>query len=166
MAAGGGEPEFDAFLAHYRAPANPQEEIRYLYALASLRRPGLAARAFDLAMTEVRTQNAPFVLQLLVANRVTGPAVWQRVTEEWDDAGGQVPRPTSCPACSTGSGACADPPELAEQVTAFVENHPLPAGGKTVDQILERLAVNVAFGRRQGGGLATTLSGSLGLSPA
>jgi len=49
-------------------------------------------------------------------------------------------------------------------VTAFVEAHPLPAGGKTVEQILERLAVNVAFGEREGPGLGTALTEALGLS--
>ncbi len=72
-------------------------------------------------------------------------------------------RPTSCPACSTGSGCLCNPPELADRVTAFVETHPLPAGGKTVEQILERLAVNVAFGQREGAELAATLTESLDL---
>ena len=59
-------------------------------------------------------------------------------------------------------GLCT-PPELAEQVTGFVEAHPLPAGGKTVEQILERLAVNVAFGTRERVTLAGTLQHGLGL---
>ncbi len=50
-------------------------------------------------------------------------------------------------------------------MTAFVKAHPLPAGGKTVEQILERLAVNVAFGQREGAGLAATLTDALGLPP-
>jgi hypothetical protein len=54
---------------------------------------------------------------------------------------------------------------LAERVTAFVESHPLPAGGKTVEQILERLAVSVAFGQREGGRLAATLTELVELSP-
>ena len=46
-------------------------------------------------------------------------------------------------------------------MTAFVETHPLAAGGRTVEQILERLAVNVAFGEREGAGLAATLTEAL-----
>jgi predicted signal transduction protein with EAL and GGDEF domain len=49
-------------------------------------------------------------------------------------------------------------PEQAEGVAAFVRSHPLPAGGKTVEQILERLDVNVAFGQRVGTGLAQLLA--------
>jgi hypothetical protein len=47
-------------------------------------------------------------------------------------------------------------------VTAFVESHPLPTGGRTVEQILERLAVSVAFGQREGGSLATSLGEAVG----
>jgi puromycin-sensitive aminopeptidase len=164
VAAHGGEDEYDAFLARYRKPANPQEENRYLYALTSFRSIELAQRTFDLALSEVRTQNAPFVLQLLVGNRATGPTAWARVTEEWDKLVATFPS-NILPRMLDGVRGLCTPPELAEQVTTFVETHPLAAGGRTVDQILERLAINVAFGQREGAGLAATLTGSLGLTP-
>jgi puromycin-sensitive aminopeptidase len=164
VAAHGGDSEYEAFLARYRTPSTPQEEIRYLYALASFTEPGLAQRTFDLALSEVRTQNAPFVLQSLVANRVTGPAVWERITEEWDRLVAMFPS-NILPRMLDGTRTLCNPPELAERVTAFVEAHPLPAGGKTVEQILERLAVSVAFGQREGLGLAATLTELLELPP-
>jgi puromycin-sensitive aminopeptidase len=157
VASGGGEPEFDTFVARYRSPANPQEENRYLYALASFTEPGLASRTFDLAVHEVRTQNAPFLLQSLLANRSTGPASWQRVTEEWDQLVARVPS-NILPRMLDGVRGLCSPPELADRVTEFVGTHPLPAGGRTVEQILERLAVNVAFGRREAATLAKTLA--------
>jgi len=161
VAAGGGADEFDRFLARYRSPATPQEENRYLYALASFDRPELADRAFDLAMTEVRTQNAPFVLQSLIANRLTGPDVWRRVTHQWGTMVERFPA-NILPRMLDGVRTLCNPPSLAEEVTTFVERHPLPAGGRTVEQILERLAVNAAFGEREGGGLADLLAGELG----
>jgi puromycin-sensitive aminopeptidase len=164
VAARGGEQEYEAFLARYRSPATPQEENRYLYALASFDDPGLAARTFDLAMGEVRTQNAPFVLQSLVANRVTGPASWTRITEQWDSVVAAFPS-NILPRMLDGIRGLCSPPELAAEVTGFVETHPLAAGGKTVEQILERLAVNVAFGQREGDGLGAVLTEALGLPP-
>ena len=149
----GGETEYQAFLARYRAPANPQEENRYLYALTSFRSEELAERTFDLALSEVRTQNAPFVLQLLVANRTTGPAAWTRVTKEWDTLVATFPS-NILPRMLDGVRGLCTPSALAGQVTDFVETHPLAAGGRTVDQILERLAINVAFGQREASGLA------------
>jgi puromycin-sensitive aminopeptidase len=162
VASDGGPAEFEAFLARYRTPSTPQEEIRYLYALASFSDPDLATRTFDLALTEVRTQNAPFVLQSLVANRTTGPATWERITEEWDVLVAKFPS-NILPRMLDGVRVLCNPPGLADRVTTFVETHPLPSGGKTVEQILERLAINVAFGERQGAGLADTLTRSLDL---
>ncbi|MGP8006123.1 MAG: M1 family metallopeptidase [Acidimicrobiales bacterium] len=156
VAATGGEAEFDTYLARYRSPATPQEENRYLYALASFDQPALADRAFDLALGEVRTQNAPYLLQAMVTQRVTGPAVWHRITEEWDGLVTKFPSGT-IPRMLTGVRLLCRPPELAEEVARFVESHPLPAGGRSVDQTLERLGVNVAFGERQSGRLAGLL---------
>ncbi len=165
VASGGRTPDYEAILARYRAPANPQEENRYLYALASFNQVDLAMRTFDLAMTEVRTQNAPFVLQLLVANRVTGPTAWQRITEEWDTLVAKFPS-NILPRMLDGVRGLCTPPELADRVTSFIEEHPLAAGGRTVEQILERLAVNVAFGQREGATLAAVLTEAVGPAPA
>ncbi len=157
VAATGDAGVFDAYLARYRAPANPQEENRYLYALASFEDPVLAGRAFELALGEVRTQNAPFLIQLLLANRTTGPATWGRVTESWDEVVDRFPT-NILPRMLDGVRGLCTPPELAADVTAFVESHPIPTGAKTVEQIVERLAVNVAFGRREARRLASALT--------
>jgi puromycin-sensitive aminopeptidase len=162
VASEGGVTEYEAFLDRYRHPTTPQEEIRYLYALPSFTDPELARRTFDLALTEVRTQNAPFVLNSLVANREGGPAAWQRITEEWDALVAKFPA-NILPRMLDGVRVLCNPPELADRVTEFVESHPLPAGGRTVEQTLERLGVNVAFGEREGAGLAATLRSALEL---
>jgi puromycin-sensitive aminopeptidase len=161
VATTGGEAEYEAYLARYRNPSTPQEENRYLYALASFDDPELADRTFDLAMTEVRTQNAPFVIQSLVVNRETGPAIWHRVTEEWDAMVAKFPS-NILPRMLDGVRVLCNPASLAAEVTDFIESHPLPAGGKSVEQILERLAVNVAFAEREGGRLAASLVETLG----
>jgi puromycin-sensitive aminopeptidase len=161
VATTGGPAEFEAYLERYRKPANPQEENRYLYALTAFDQPELAQRTYDLAISEVRTQNAPFVLQLLVANRLTGPASWERITADWDSLVDRFPA-NILPRMLDGVRTLCRTPEQAEAVAAFVTSHPLPAGGKTVEQILERLDVNVAFGQRVGPGLAKLLADSVG----
>ncbi|MHB1717276.1 MAG: M1 family metallopeptidase [Acidimicrobiales bacterium] len=164
VAAEGDERHYDAMLARYRSPATPQEENRYLYGLASFDEPRLAERTFRLALDEVRTQNAPFVLQALVANRVTGPATWQRVTSEWSTLVERFPA-NILPRMLEGVRGLCGPGSPAAEVRAFVEDHPLPSGGKTVDQILERLDVNVAFGAREGSRLAAVLRKGVAASP-
>ena len=162
VAAEGGADEYEAYLATYRSASTPQEEHRYLDALASFADPELAARTFDLAMTEVRSQDAPFLIRLLLANRETGPATWERIVAAWDEFPKKFPSNT-LPRMLDGVRALCSPPELAAEVTAL--HRPTtrwPAGGRTVEQILERLAMSVAFGRREGPGLAATLTDVLG----
>ena len=162
VAASGGVDEYEAYLAHYRNPSTPQEENRYLDALASFGDASLAARTFELAMTTVRSQDAPFLIRLLLVNREAGPATWERIVEAWDEFPKKFPSNT-LPRMLDGVRALCSPPELAASVTGFIESHPLAAGGRTVEQILERLAMSVAFGRREGATLADTLTEVLGL---
>jgi puromycin-sensitive aminopeptidase len=163
VAANGGAAEYETFLGRYRSPADPQQEGRYLDALAGFRQPELAARTFELAMTEVRSQDAPFLIRLQLWNRYTGPGTWKQVVAAWDEFPGKFPS-TTLPRMLDGARALCSPPELADEVTAFVQAHPLAAGGRTVEQILERLATSVAFGRREGPGMATVLADVLGVA--
>jgi puromycin-sensitive aminopeptidase len=158
---GGGE-EYETMLGRYRKPANPQEENRYLYALASFTDSELASQTFDVAFTEVRTQNAPFVIQMLLANRVVGAEIWPRLRDDWDEVIHRFPS-NIVPRMLDGIRGLCSPPSLAADVTEFLKNHPLVAGGRTVEQTLERLAVNVAFGQREGPGLKATLTDALSL---
>jgi puromycin-sensitive aminopeptidase len=163
VADGGGTEEYEMFLARHRKPANPQEENRYLFALASFSNSELAARTFELALSEVRTQNGPYLIQLLLANRVTGVETWPRLRDGWDTITTRFPSNIVPRMLDGVRGLCA-PPSLADEVTGFLEAHPLVAGGRIVEQALERLAVNVDFGRREGSSLATTLADALSLT--
>ncbi len=152
----GSRGDFESVLARYHAPANPQQELRYLTALAGFDNPDLAGEAFRLAATEVRTQNAPFLIMALLANRSHGPEAWNRLTVSWSDLQAKLPSnifPRMLDAVRTLCGT----PGLADEVIAFLEAHPLPAGGRTVEQAMERLRGNVAFGQRERERLAGTL---------
>ena len=59
-AATAGPAQIDTIIAKFQDGDTPQEELRFLYALAEVRDPEQMARVLDLAMTPaVRTQNAP-----------------------------------------------------------------------------------------------------------
>jgi hypothetical protein len=49
-------------------------------------------------------------------------------------------------------------PTLAADVDAFVAEHPVPQGAKTVAQHLERMHVSVALAEREAGRLGEALS--------
>ena len=93
----------------------------------------------------------------MLANRITGPTDLAATDRRMGCGHGQVPLQFA--AAHAGRGARpVHPPALADEVTAFVNDHPLAAGGRTVEQILERLGVNVAFGQREGADLAAALT--------
>jgi hypothetical protein len=148
-ATAGGAAEFETFLDLYRHPATPQAESRYLYSLTAFRDENLAARVFELARTEVRSQNAPFVVQQLLAHRDHGPATWTRVRDDWDDLMTRFPA-NIVPRMLDGVRLLCRNRDLADDVRCFIRTHPVPSGQRTVDQVVERLGVNEAFVARHG----------------
>ena len=147
-AATGGEAEYTDVIDRFRRPANPQEEVRYLYALAGFRHDALVHRTLDLANSgEVRTQNAPFLVSNLLTNRVGGPQAWQWLKDHWDQVTEKWPDNSHARVLGTVPALAAF--DLADDVRAFVTAHPVKAGGKTVEQALESLDVNTAFKARE-----------------
>jgi puromycin-sensitive aminopeptidase len=130
-----------------RHPATPQEEIRYLYALAEFQHEGLVRRTLDLALTEVRTQNAPFLVAALFGTRVGGTQAWTFVKDHWSDITARFPD-NLVPRMIQGTTNLLEP-EVATDVEAFVASQPRLRDNKVVQQALEQLEVNVAFARRE-----------------
>jgi len=147
VAASGGAGEFDTFVDAYRRPDTPQGEQRFLMSLAGFREGDLAGRAFDLAMTEVRTQNAPYFIGALLANRWTGQGTWNRLVDHWDAIVDRLPADSISSMLGGIRSLCRDR-ALAESVASFLAAHPVAVGQRTVAQIVERLFVNVAFAER------------------
>ncbi len=139
--------DYDAILERYRRPANPQDERRHLLALGSFADVGLCHRTFDFAMTEVRRQDGPFLVRTLLANRVGGSAIWERVKADWERLLDRFPDVSHHSMLASVRTLCGDP-ALADDVTRFLTDHPLDVGQRSVVQTLEQLAVHVRFGER------------------
>jgi puromycin-sensitive aminopeptidase len=148
--------DYDALLDRYRNAATPQEEMRSLGALAGFPDVDLCLRTFDLAMSEVRTQNGFAVISALLANPVGNQAVWTRLTERWDAVLGRFPKNAPPRILESVPALCADA-AFADGVIAFLDDHPLASGPRRVAQSVERLRVNVAFASRERDGLADSL---------
>jgi puromycin-sensitive aminopeptidase len=140
--------DYDALLARYRAATTPQEEMRSLSALSAFPDIGLAERTFELAMTEVRSQNGWLVIASLLANRVAGQAIWLRITEAWDSILERFPKNAHARIAEAIPSLCGDA-EFARTVVQFLADHPLASGPRRVAQSVERLNVNVAFATRE-----------------
>jgi len=151
----GGPEEFDAFLDRFRAAHDPQEELRYLYALPRFRHRPSFEQLLDLTLSEIRTQNAPFVLARALMNRDLGPVAWDFVRRSWPALCERFPSNTIV-RLAEGIRALTEP-SVAQDVLAFFAEHPVPQAAKTMEQHLERLRVHVAFRERERDALAAAL---------
>jgi puromycin-sensitive aminopeptidase len=158
VAAHGTDADYDRFLEAFRSAGTPQEQLRFLYALAEFPQESQIERTIEFAFSgEVKSQNAPFLLHRCIANRWHGELAWQAVRRRWSEANDMFPNNTIV--------RMVDPvklltrPEVAADVQSFFAEHPIPQGAKTLDQILERQRVNVAMHAREGARLAETLRG-------
>ena len=132
-------------------------EMRSLGTLAAFPDIELCLRTFDLAMTEVRSQNGFAVLGALLANPVGCQAVWNRITEQWGAILERFPKNAPVRILESVSALCADA-EFAQSAIAFLKDHPLSSGPRRVAQSIERLEVNVAFAARERPDLARVLA--------
>jgi len=156
VAAFGDEATYEHMVDRYRAAPTPQDQLRYLYALAEFDDEALILRTCELAMSStVKTQNAPFLLRTCIGNRRHGAVAWRFVRQHWDEANAAFPNNTIV--------RMVDPVKLlndesvAADVQAFFAEHPIPQAAKTLDQILERQRVNTALRSRESDRLAASL---------
>jgi puromycin-sensitive aminopeptidase len=147
VAATGGRDDYERFLARSKDAPTPQEQLRYLYALADFRDPELMDRTLTLALSdEVRSQNAPFLLAKAMANRDTGDRAWRFVEKHWEEANRRLP-PNTIIYLADGVRFLTTPEQEAD-VQAFFAEHDIPQARKMLRQVLERQRNNVAFRRR------------------
>ena len=153
-AATGGEERYEQFVERFREADTPQDQLRYLYALADFDDEDLMTRTLDFLLgPEVRTQNAPYALARCILNRERGDQAWRFVREHWDHANTAFPNASIV--------RMVDPvktltrPEQQADVAAFFAEHGIPQAAKTLQQVLERQRVNVSLREREASTLAT-----------
>ncbi|MCU4185432.1 M1 family metallopeptidase [Acidiferrimicrobium sp. IK] len=158
VAAAGGAGEWEALLERYTTVTNPQEKVRYLFALTQTPDPALLRRTLDLCLSdEVRNQDAPYVVPMVLANRAGGAWAWDWVTGHWDAVLDRYPANLLIRLLE-GITALVDP-DVAARVEEWLSGATVPVGGPRVAQLTERMRVNGAFARRVGPGLAAALEG-------
>ena len=153
IAASGDSSDFDRFLGRFEQAATPQEELRYLSALADFRDAELIRRVLQMSITDrVRTQNAPYLLRRTLTNRDNGNLAWFFVRDEWDVINERFPS-NSIARMLEGIRSLSTP-DVASEVFVFFEAHEVPQGDKILAQHLERLEVNIALRSREADRLA------------
>ena len=156
VAATGTPAEFDVFVERMATATTPQDEVRYLTALADFPDADSMRRLLALSITDaVRTQNAPMVLRRALTNRTNGELAWFFISAEWDTINARFPS-NSIARMLEGIRSLSRP-SMASEILVFFETHEVPQGDRILAQHLERLEVSVALRRREAERLSAEL---------
>jgi puromycin-sensitive aminopeptidase len=148
VAATGDADTYDRMRQRFLTATTPQEQLRHLYALAEFDDEALVLATCEFAMSsDVRTQNAPFLLRAAIANRRHGPAAWAFVRDHWNEAIDRFPSNTIVR--MVDSVSLLSTPELVADTSAFFAEHPIEQATKTLEQVLERQRVNTQLRLRE-----------------
>jgi puromycin-sensitive aminopeptidase len=157
VAASGGEGEYAEFRDRFKRARTPQEEQRYLYALAGFRQPELLRQTLEMTVNgEVRSQDAPFLVRTLLASVDGRSLAWDFVKGHWETMARQYPE-SAYRRMYEGVPALVSA-EWEQDVRAFFADNKIDLGGRTLQQYLEQLRVAVAFQQREAEPLAAYLS--------
>ncbi|MFP5322357.1 MAG: M1 family metallopeptidase [Acidimicrobiia bacterium] len=147
---------FDAILDRFRHGSTPQEQVRHLYAAATVADPALFERYLDLLATDaVRSQNLAFAYRAALRNRSHGPRAWAVVRDRWDAIRDRLPFNATQRLVEGVNEFCER--ALADDVAAFLEAHPVPEAKVLIAQHVERMWVQVALCERERGRVASSL---------
>jgi len=143
----GREADYEKFVTKFKNAQTPQDETRYLFALANFRDARLIDRTLDLTVNgEVRTQNSPYLMRGILLNRHARDKAWSFLKARWADMVRLYPDNSIPRMCEGIIGLVT--PELEADVQDFFRKHPVKQGAKQMDQHLERLRVAVACRER------------------
>jgi puromycin-sensitive aminopeptidase len=154
VAHSGGATDFEKFVAKFKSALTPQEETRYLFALANFADDQSIDRTLALTVNgEVRTQNAPYLMRGILLNRHARAKAWSFLKARWDEMLRLYPDNAIPRMCEGIVGLVSA--ELIGDIEEFFATHPVKQGAKQMDQHLERLRVALACQQRWRGLLRT-----------
>ena len=143
----GTAPDYEKFYNRFKTAKTPQDETRYLFALANFRAPELIDRTLDLTTNgEVRTQNSPYLMRGILLNKRAREKAWAYLKTHWDEMLRLYPDNAIPRMCEGIIGLVK--PELEADAREFFARHPVKQGAKQMEQHLERLRVAVLSQQR------------------
>lgn len=156
VAANGQRDDWDALHRAFKEAKTPQDETRYLFALARFRMPDLIHRTIDLDFSsEVRLQDAPIALAYLVMNSQATLAAWESIEARWDQLLEKFPKAMFAHFIQPTASVVDD--ALAERINAWLTNHPIPEVERAIAQTLEFQGINRALAHRIRSSIADAL---------
>jgi puromycin-sensitive aminopeptidase len=152
----GDRTRFDEFLTLSRKAPTDQEKLRFLRALGEFRARELFTSAIEMTLSEVKADDAPYILGAYLVTEHAGRPTWDAIRENWGKvvkrfpASGTVRMIEGCSALDT--------PEMAAEVERFFARTSVPQGDMAVSQMMERLRVNVRLRQAEQSRLTAYLS--------
>ncbi len=136
----------------YLDPKSPQDEMRYLMALSSFHHSELLENTLKMTLTEIRTQNAPFVIQSMLFDRNVQKATFDFMVSNFDTMVNKYPSPT-IPRMLDGLRGLTtldndSKPIFLNKVNEFLKTRPIESSNLTVIQAKERLEIGIKFNIR------------------
>ncbi|MEE8493802.1 MAG: M1 family metallopeptidase [Nitrospirales bacterium] len=157
LARTGDAARYEEFVTRYRSARTPQEERRYLYALALFQQRELLDQTLARTINgEIRTQDAPFVVGAVLMSVYGRELAWNFVTANWDTMDRQFPKQGLRRMCGGIVGLAT--PEWEQGVREFFDSRKIDLGGRTLAQYLEQLHIAVSLREREGAELRGYLS--------
>jgi puromycin-sensitive aminopeptidase len=152
LAAIGDRDRYEEFWNSFKSAKTPQEEQRYLFALAGFRDERLLATTLSHTLDgEVRTQDAPYLVRAVMANKRGAELAWSFTKDHWNEMTSRYPENAVTRMCEGVTSLTT--PELEQDVRAFFSTHEVKQAGKQLDQHLERLHMGVLFRQRESANL-------------
>jgi puromycin-sensitive aminopeptidase len=143
----GDENDFNLFKNKFRNANTPQDKLRYLLVLANFQSAELVRNACEFALTnEVRTQDAPSLLNRAIANHQYGGIAWNFIKEKID----------KIKITEIENIAVLNTPEQFTNVKDFFNKNKIQS--QKLDQILELQSINVDLRLREETRLINALS--------
>ncbi len=157
LAFSGDEARYAEFFQAFQSASTPQDERRYLFALAAFRQDSLHEKTLARTLNgEIRTQDAPFIVSVMLTNVYARERTWRFVKANWDSMEQLFPKNGLRRMCGGVVGLST--PELECDVRQFFADRKIDLGGKTLAQYLEQLRIAVTMRERERPGLRQYLT--------
>jgi len=147
LAARGGDAGLhDRFRAAGASASTPQEERRFLLALADFRAPALVDRTLRMTLGDaVPTQDVIFVLARLLANPAANERAWSFIQKRWPRLRRKLPSLLASRLIDATPALVT--PAHRREVARFFRENPVPSGERALRQALERFDSAARFRR-------------------
>lgn len=148
VSANGDPTLYEKFLELKAAAKTPQEESRFLFALANFKQKELVERTLKSSLDgTIRVQDAPQMLRALLYNTAGGIQAWEFVKANWDDIVARLPLQGIIRLCD-GITALVNP-SLEADIDAFSAKLKVKGNEKALSQNLETLKIANRFLSRE-----------------